>query len=53
MNYIEDIRELLTLLNLHKMALTKAVSLPQGQLPHGQGYYTWMNGGNVVVEKRD
>lgn len=38
-------------LNRHKQALTKSVSLPKGQLPHGQGYYTWMNGGNCVVEK--
>ena len=37
-------------LNLYKAALTKAVSLPKGQLPHEKGrYFTTMICGQVVV----
>lgn len=37
--------------SLHQAALTKAVSLPKGQLPHEAGRYhtTWINGQVVVT----
>jgi hypothetical protein len=47
---VDIIEKLKSELALYKAALTKAVSLPMGQLPHESGrYYTWMNGGQVVV----
>jgi len=39
-------------LRLYKQALTKAISLPKGVLPDGDNYYTWMNNGNCIVEKK-
>ncbi|HAR34679.1 MAG TPA: hypothetical protein DCR95_11530 [Desulfobacter sp.] len=47
---VDIIENLKSELALYKAALTKAVSLPMGQLPHESGrYYAWMNGGQVVV----
>ena len=43
--------ELRNELNRYKQALTRAVALPKGQLPHGQGYFTCMLNGNVVVKE--
>lgn len=44
------IRHLQRELNLYKQALTKAISLPKGILPHTEAWYTWMNNGNCVIE---
>lgn len=38
-------------LRLYKAALTRAVSLPKGQLPHGEGYCSVMLNGQVVVRE--
>lgn len=50
--YENRVVELEQELALYKQALTKSVSLPQGALPNSKQYYTWVNCGNVVVEKR-
>lgn len=35
--------------SLLRQALTRAVALPMGQLPHGDEYFTTMLNGNVIV----
>ena len=38
-------------LSLYKRALTKAVALPKGRLPHDDNYYSTIVNNNVVVKK--
>lgn len=46
----DGVKELKAELARYRQALTRAVSLPMGQLPHGQGYCSVMINGEVVVK---
>ena len=47
---LEIIRQLGSELNLYRQALTRAVSLPKGQLPHSDQYSTMMLDGKVELK---
>jgi len=50
---IQELENKLDEMNLYKKALTKACSLPKGQLPNDKDYYSVMLNGNVIVKIKD
>lgn len=47
----EKIQALESEIELYQKALTMAVQLPMGVIPHGDGFYTQMDNGVCVVKK--